>query len=319
MLCRDPMAKVERLINLIALLMETRRPLTPEQIRAAIYKGQSDVAFKRMFERDKEELRDIGIPLERAATDVWETEEGYLIRREEATLPDLGLEPDEQAALWLAARASLGGDTTLQRALLKVSLAGGTVPSSGSSADATVAGAASPHLPGLLDAIAERRRVRFRYRTGGGGAPASRTVEPHALEYRGGWYLAAYDTNREAVRHFKLDRFASEVTPVAGKVPQFEPPASAPPGVPHGPWEGAATIEARIAFGPSSAWWVQRRTGARVVAQRDDGWIELAVPMADRTTFLSWVLGFADDAEILSPDDLRAAAIERLRRAAGVA
>src|SRR5258708_15798189 len=122
------MRKVERLINLNALLMETRRPLTPEQIREGIYQGQSDVAFKRMFERDKEQLRDIGIPLERAATDVWETEEGYLIRREEATLPDLGLEPDEQAALWLAARASFGGDTTLQRAMLKVSLAGRAPP-----------------------------------------------------------------------------------------------------------------------------------------------------------------------------------------------
>src|SRR2546427_12134334 len=89
--------------------MQTRRPITPEEIRTKIpgY-GGSDVAFRRMFERDKEELREIGLPLERVGTDGWDAEEGYLIRRERAGLPELDLTADERAALLLAAQTWQG-------------------------------------------------------------------------------------------------------------------------------------------------------------------------------------------------------------------
>jgi proteasome accessory factor B len=311
------MRKVERLLNLVALLRETRRPLTAEQIRTALYPGQSDAAFRRMFERDKEELREIGVPVERVATDAWEVEEGYLIDQREATLPDLGLTPDEHAALWLAAGAwqgqFAGGDA--QRAVMKLS----SLPEAGRASDAPEWIAprvelASPALPVLLDAIARRKRVSFAYRTGGAGKPAKRDVEPHALTARGGWYLTGFDRRRKAVRHFKLSRIAGDVKVNAGKQPDFEPPPSGSAHISHGPWEGDADATARVAFGPATAWWAERRTAgrARRVEERADGWVVLDIPVADRDVFLTWILGFADDAEVLAPRDLRDTVVSRL-------
>jgi predicted DNA-binding transcriptional regulator YafY len=85
--------------------------------------------------------------------------------------------------------------------------------------------------------------------------------------------------------------------------------------VPPRPWEGSSGTDARIAFGPKSAWWVERRTPARRIRDLDDGWVEVALPVGDPATFVTWVLGFADDAELLSPDDLREAILAKLRSA----
>jgi predicted DNA-binding transcriptional regulator YafY len=271
-----------------------------------------------MFERDKEELRDLGIPVERAPTDVWEIEEGYQIRRDEATVPDLDLTPDEHAALWLAAQAWRGADDSAARALMKLSLAGGEAPAEPPAGWLSFRlEASSPHLPALIDAIADRRRVRFAYRTRGSGEPSERTVEPHSLTYRGGWYLAGIDTVRGAPRLYKLARIAGAVRVEAGRAPQFEPSAAAVRSVPRGPWEGGGKARARIAFSPKASWWVERRTGARPERAGDDGWVELSLPVGDRETFISWVLGFGGDAEVLAPASLRHEVVRRLRRSAG--
>ncbi len=308
-------SKVERLLNLVALLLDTRRPLTVEQVRKAIYPDQSDGAFHRMFERDKEELRDLGIPIERVPTDAWEVEEGYLIDPQEAALPELGLTPDEQAALWLAARAWRGDDTGRGGAL-KLLAGGEAVEGAGPAwLDARVE-AGVPNLGLLLDAISRRKRVSFPYRTGGSGPVVERHVRPHALTYRGGWYLAGHDEDRGEVRHFKLSRMEGSVAVKAGSAPDFEPPPAGP-ALPRGPWEGPAATTARVAFGPKSAWWVARRTGAATTATRDDGWAVLDVPVGDEDLLVGWVLGFADDAEILEPEHLRREAIRRLEELAG--
>ena len=100
------MRKVERLVNLIALLLDTRRPLTLDQV-AELVPGYdaSGESLRRMFERDKEELRGLGVPVERAPIDAWGSEEGYFIDPEAYGMPELDLAPDERAALALAARA----------------------------------------------------------------------------------------------------------------------------------------------------------------------------------------------------------------------
>jgi len=317
----DKTDKTERLFNLIALLMQTRRPITPEEIRTKIpgY-GGSDVAFRRMFERDKEELREMGLPLELAGTDVWEVEEGYMIRKERATLPELDLTADERAALWLAAQAWQGqavpGDP--DRALMKLSLASKDQDGGAPSSDWIRArvDASQPILAPLLDAIARRKRVTFRYRGRSGGAPEDRNVDPYALQHRGAWYLAAYDHARGDVRHFKLDRIDGTVDVGAGRDADFDPPAELDAEVPRGPWAIESTEEARVAFAPDSAWWVERRTGARRGDERADGWVELTFPLSDREIFSSWILGFAADAVVVAPDDLREMVALRLERAA---
>src|SRR5438132_1227057 len=114
----NPMSdKIERLFNLIALLLDARNPVTASQIRAQIpgY-AESDVAFHRMFERDKAELRDLGYVLEQSGSA--DGELGYRVRKDEALMADPGLDPAEMAALSLAAQAWTGrADGTL--ALLK--------------------------------------------------------------------------------------------------------------------------------------------------------------------------------------------------------
>ncbi|MFD0889930.1 helix-turn-helix transcriptional regulator, partial [Streptosporangium algeriense] len=104
--------KTERLLNLVICLLATRRPLSAEHIRQAVpgYDAANDEAFQRMFERDKNELREIGIPIE-VQKDPWEEDPGYRIVRESYELPEITLEPDEAAVVGLAAqvwqRASL--------------------------------------------------------------------------------------------------------------------------------------------------------------------------------------------------------------------
>jgi proteasome accessory factor B len=117
--------KTERLLNLVVCLLATRRYLTAEQIRQAVpgYPDGSE-AFKRMFERDKEELRELGIPLETGSEGDEET--GYRIQRQAYELPEIQLTPDEAAVLGLAARvwqrASLA--EAASGALLKLRAAG---------------------------------------------------------------------------------------------------------------------------------------------------------------------------------------------------
>lgn len=84
-------SKVERLVNLVICLLSTRQFLTAEKIRASVAgydDSGSDEAFSRMFERDKNELRDLGIPLETGMPSRFSTVEGYRINRDAYELPD---------------------------------------------------------------------------------------------------------------------------------------------------------------------------------------------------------------------------------------
>lgn len=102
------MHPLERLVNLVALLLESRRPLTFEQIRAKMPEGygQDDLqSAKRMFERDKDVLRDVGVPIEVVATDAWEVEHGYAILKDRYYLPEIDFTPEEISAMFVAAHA----------------------------------------------------------------------------------------------------------------------------------------------------------------------------------------------------------------------
>src|SRR5919201_1346516 len=157
------MRKVERLVNLIALLLDTRRPLTLDQVAELVpgYEASGE-SLRRMFERDKEELRGLGVPVERAPIDAWGTEEGYFIDPEAYGMPELDLAPDERAALALAARAWSGAtrDPAAVAGLAKLDLDPGAGP------DALRANldGASPLLAVLLEAVSGRKRVVFSYR-----------------------------------------------------------------------------------------------------------------------------------------------------------
>ena len=307
------MSKIERQLNLLALLLDTRRPVTVHEIRERLadYGAQGDEAFHRMFERDKADLRSMGYEIEQLDADAWGVDVGYRIAGGEALLEDPGFTPDEIAALSLAAQAWTGASDDGALGVLKLSVgAPGSDPGVGGwvlprvSMDRDVAR--------VMDAIQRRKRIRFTYRRGGSAEPHERKVEPHRLTYRGAWYLTGFDLGRSAVRHFKLARVQGKIDVPAGQGPDFDPPAESP-GIPRGPWEGDPATEAVVAFAPEVAWWAQRRTGAERLREDPEGWVEVRAPVADVNAFAGWVAGFGDQARALSPPELRTAVIAILR------
>jgi proteasome accessory factor B len=313
------MHPLERLLNLVALLLETGRPLTFEEIRGALQAyGQEDKASaKRQFERDKDTLRNIGIPVEAVPTDAWEVEEGYRIPKERYELPDLSLEPEEAAALFVAAHGE-GGDAAQAFRKLALGAETGLLAALENGPPASGVDASGPRLPEVAEAVSGRRRVRFRYRpvTGDEG---DRDVDAWALLFRAGaWYLVGGDRDRGEPRSFRLSRIGSDIRD--GGVGRPPPEGfRASEHLTAGPWGlGEPETAARVAFSPKVSWWATAGLpGARAVRTRTDGWTEADVPVGD--SFVSWVLSFGADAEVLGPAHLRDEVVRALEtvRAAG--
>jgi proteasome accessory factor B len=309
------MHPLERLVNLVALLLETGRPLTFEEIRGVLpaYDQPDKASAKRQFERDKDTLRQIGIPVETVATDAWEVEEGYHIPKDRYELPDISFTPDEVAALFVAAHAP-GEDGQAALAFRKLAPgAGGGLEPAGEAAAPVGVDASGPHLPQVADAVSGRRRVRFRYRPVSGRA-GRRDVDAWALLFRGGaWYLVGRDRGRKEPRSFRLSRIAA---PIEDAGPGEPPPHGfrASRQLTVGPWGlGEPETTARLAFSPKVAWWALAGVpGARTLRTRRDGWTEAEVPAATGDPFVSWVLSFGPDARMLAPRALREAVVRAL-------
>jgi proteasome accessory factor B len=224
--------RAERLVNLVICLLSTRQFLTAERIRDAVpgYEPsdgdpRTDEAFKRMFERDKAELRDLGVPLETGRNSVFDADDGYRITRREYELPAIEFDPSEAAAVGLAARlwqsAALG--TPARNALIKLR-AGGTDVEATSTGVLPHVDASDPSLPTFLDAARHARAVRFDYVKSGSAKPERRDIEPWGvLSWRRRWYVVGFDRNRDDMRSFRLSRVHGEVTPY-GKPGAFERP-----------------------------------------------------------------------------------------------
>jgi proteasome accessory factor B len=255
---------------------------------------------------------------------VWEVEEGYLISKDRYYLPELDLTPDEMAALWIGSRMVVEPGrpgSKEDNALVKLSLGleGAGDPTSPPWLRARLH-LDSPALPRLLEAVAGRRRVSFKYKPAGAAKEAQRTVDPYALIHRqGAWYLAGRDHMRDAVRHYKLPRITSSVSYATRESgPDFDVPAgfSAEDDSFAEPWvgeEGATEVE--VAFSPRLAWWVEQSLGLEPVGTWKD-WTLVHLPVNDEEGFVSWVLGFGEDAFVRKPDRVRQVVIKRLRAAA---
>jgi predicted DNA-binding transcriptional regulator YafY len=307
-------SRLERLLNLTAALLTAQRPLTAAEVAERVpgYPlPAGSPTFRRAFERDKDSLRDMGIPLVLAPVEgVDPPVDGYVIPRDQYELRDPGLLPDELAALHLAAAAveleGLRGGSALWK------LGGAPPDGDGGSATTVAALPATPVLVPLFQAVADRRVVTFAYRA------EERQVEPWRLAFRRGhWYLEGFDRGRGAERQFRLDRIEGAVAlddvGTAGRNP--EPPRTAG----NLPWEygeGQAVAASLLVDADQAPWAVDRLGEEAVAARRPDGSVELSFPVTNREAFRSFVLGFLDHAEVLGPPELRDDLVEWLRATA---
>jgi proteasome accessory factor B len=325
-------SKVERLVNLVIALLSTRGFITADKIRSSVA-GYSDSpsaeAFSRMFERDKNELRDLGIPLEVGRVSVLDPTEGYRINRDAYALPPVELTPDEAAAVAVATQLWESPEliTATQGALLKLRAAGVDVDPFEEGAPVAIASPAGvPGLRGsedvlgiLLSAIDSRQAVQFPHRPSRAEPYTKRTVEPWGVvTERGRWYLVGHDRDRDDTRVFRLSRIGAEVAAVGPTgaitipddvdlrriVAQTVSEVSAAPG--------GGTARVWVADGRATA---LRRDGtsiaARQLAGRDGEVLELNIGSADQLA--RDIAGHGADAVVLEPQSLCEDVLARLR------
>ncbi|GAA3544231.1 helix-turn-helix transcriptional regulator [Nocardioides daeguensis] len=210
-----PAPKSERLLNLLIMLLVQRRPIAKERIRELLYPDSRPDAFEKMFERDKEELRSLGVPVEVATIDpLFEDEVGYRIPPEAFALPDVELTPEEAAVVGIASRvwqhATMAQATT--DAVRKLTAAGIDVDLDALEIARPLLTAEEPAFEACWVAVCERNAIEFDYQRPDADAPMRRRVQPWGVvRYSGRWYLVGYDADRAAERVFRLSRVQGEV------------------------------------------------------------------------------------------------------------
>lgn len=303
--------KLERLLNLTAVLLDTARPLAAEELRQKVdgYPPPG-AAFHRTFERDKEDLRVLGIPLRVERVPASDPPiDGYRIAADDYYLPDPGLAPDELAALHLATLAVRMDGLSDQEAIWKLGGFGADDPTMvGAQSDPGVVKEVVANLPSdpalvpIFQAISEKRTVRFGYRS------EERLVEPWRLDFhRGRWYLTGYDRARGGERNFRLDRIDGTVEHTDLKAEAI-PPDTQPSDGPRAAWEMGEEeqVVARLLVDQSRVETASRQLGSAVASEvQSDGSVIYTVPVVKYDAFRSFVLGFLDHAELLEPPEWR--------------
>jgi|ERR1022692_868159 proteasome accessory factor B len=314
--------KTERLLSLVVCLLSSRRYLTAAQIRDAVpgYPETFD-AFKRMFERDKDELRELGIPLETGLNSASDEEPGYCIPQQAYELPEIRLEPDEAAVLGLAARV-------WQRAGLAGAAAGGLLKlrAAGIDAEEITQPGIEPRLQTgdaafvpLWQAVRDGRPVTFGYQAAGRSVTQHRNLEPWGVVNRHGrWYVVGHDRDRGEQRVFRLSRIDGPVT--------FTGPAGSVT-VPEGTdvqqavraWDSAppAPLTAVLRIRHGTGHGLRRRASSEVPEAGNDGWDLVKAPFSEVGWHADYIASFGADVVVLEPVDLRDAVISRLKGALG--
>lgn len=321
--------KTERILNLTICLLVSGRYLPKSQIREAVegYHDLSDAAFERTFERDKDELRALGVPIEVGSFDpLFDDEPGYRIKPSEFELPPVELSADEAAVVGVAARvwqhASVAEST--RSALAKLRAAGVEPDTSQLAALEPSVQAREDAFEPLWTAVLDRVRVSFTYRGG-----EKRTLEPWGMTAsKGRWYVIGRDTDRQATRMFKLTRIADKPRRVskvgAYQVPEDLDLRALARSLDPGEQNRTATVAVRAGKGPT----LRRRgrpgdavtspTGTVVPDGQPlpQGFDVIAVGFADLRTMAEEVVRYGVDAIVLDPPELRQRVLAMLVRVA---
>lgn len=282
-------AKTERLMNLTVALLSSRRPMTFAELRRRMgeWDDGAPESMRRKFERDKDELRRLGVPIE-TVEDVG-GEMAYLIRAEDYALPDIELSVQQMTVLAVAFQLVEGGVDRL--AFSRLAAMAPDPEEVAAPSGITVLPPAIDPVRALTEAIIDRHAVRFTHRKPT-GERTEREVEPRALlARRGTWYLRAHDRTRDDIRVFRTDRIVGEVVVLDET---FDVPADADDaGALAALFEQADDIDLRVLVRNGDEWDVE---------QRRDRWF--------RAT--SRALGAAPDEVIVDPPSAHEAVREGL-------
>lgn len=326
----------ERLLNLLIALVNTHGRMTKEQVRTSVAgyaDAPSDEAFERMFERDKDTLRELGIPLV-TVTDAGHGDDfGYRVDLDAYALPAIDLTSAELGVLTLAAQTwqdrTMRGDTA--RALTKLR-AVGQAPG----ASELVTGLAPRVRSGgtvfapLLDAAQARQVVRITYRAANTGEVRQRRVEPWQLiARRGGWVLIGWDQDRAAPRSFRLSRIEGSVRTL-GEPGAFPPPAPEQVERAMAAWRDGPSRIATLALLPERAEatrvraveappdardWASDPVAGPLVAGRD----VVHVVYRSEWELAEELVGYGDAVLVLDPPEVRDHVLALLTRAVALA
>lgn len=326
-------APAERLLNLVIALVNTAGRMTKEQVRTSVagyQEAPSDDAFERMFERDKDTLRDLGIPI-LTITDAGHGDDiGYRVDLDAYALPPLDLTAAELGVLAMAAQVwqdqAVQADTS--RALTKLRAVGEGVESTDLVAGLSPrvragGGAFSP----LVDAVQARQPVRFTYRAATTGEVRERVVEPwKLLARRGGWVLVGLDRDRGASRSYRLSRIEGAVRSV-GEPGSFPPPEPEALAQAMRAWGAGPELIATLAILPERASapraravpappdatdWTADPATAPLVANRE----LVHVPYRAEWELAEELVGYGAAVVVLAPVSLREHVLHLLRTAA---
>lgn len=331
-------AKTERLLNLVIALLSTRRALPRAVIRdkvAAYREAANDEAFERMFERDKDELRELGIPLvTEDLDDFFEDEPGYRIDRQEYALPELEMTHEQLSLLSLAGRtwseASLGGAAARALRKLESVVPGGegdpgeSVLSTGLDRIETGVRTSEPAFEAVRAAVVAARPVRFSYRRRG-AATTTRHVQPWGFAaWHGHWYLTGHDVDRGEPRVFRLDRIEGDVTPAGAPGSYDIPEDHDPRAVVESSFASGDPVQAHLRVRPGRGHGLRGRSASasasRAVASAEPDtfgtrkeWDVVQVEVRDLRSFADEIVGYGADVVVDAPPELREAVVARLR------
>ena len=321
-----PASRTERLLNLLIALLNTKYGLRRGELRTKVYHDtiSSDVAFGRMFERDKTELRQFGFDVETVLDHGWGSDDPattrYRIGKESNRLPDVSLTPEECTLLILAAQlweqAALG--SAALDAVRKLR-AGGALP------DGELPAGIQPRIRpagqafgDLIAAMHAQHPVRFSYLAGSTGQEEERFVEPWGLGSRfGQWYLVGKDRVRDAERFFRLSRITSAVATV--EQDSFTPPPGFNVRSVLADLHELPVRSAVVDVEPGRLLALRKRAAPDTTGEPGPpapGWDRLTVSFRDAETFADEIAAYGPRAFVVSPPELAAAVRRRLRAAA---
>ncbi|MHB1264807.1 MAG: helix-turn-helix transcriptional regulator [Gemmatimonadaceae bacterium] len=341
-----PSHKVQRWLDLIATLLAHRSPVTFDQLEREVPGYGGDLARaskKRTFERDKLELRALGVPLETLG-DEGDEEAAYRLRTKDFYLPYLafmradgqveapqqvgryGYHSLPQLSFGIDELRAISDAAALARQLGDPALAGDVDAAMRKLAfdlplDAAAEGpdhvilaqgprARAQVLQVLGEALVARKRVTFTYHAMGSDAVEERTVAPYGLFFLNGhWYLAGHDAGRDALRNFRVSRIERPVANAAKALTHdYEIPGDfdlrAHARSRH-PWElgDGERIEAIVEVTGGSG---ATRAAALLgePVPGDDARRRFTVRRPD--AFARWILSFAGEMRVVSPPQLAA-------------